>query len=253
LFATFGGELKTVVVKACAPSFYLAEQKAIMSAKLETLNQSGVFISSISAVENNQFAFNLVAAKYGSFLKLKKERILEKSLDTKTDNVCLTLKVTLEVEEIPKELIKPFNPKIVLEKRKVKPKETFKVILSVEKPCYGYLFDIDALGRVYRVFPLGDSPVLFTPYRSISLTLMALPLPNLPLPQREKLVFVCLKEPGGAFVINFPNLSRYSPEEVEKCLKNNLCTNNKEEKELWNILAPNFLWDFDVNFFEITP
>jgi len=253
LHTAFGGELETVVVKACAPSFYLAKQKAIMSAKLEALNWSGVFISSISAVENSQFAFNLVAAKYGSFLKVKENQILEEFLDRETNNVCLTLKVSLEIEEIPKELIKPFNPKIVLGKRNVKPKETFKVILNVEKPCYGYLFDVDALGRVYRIFPLEDSPVLLTPHRPISLTLIALPLPNLKLPQREKLIFICLKEPSGAFVINFPNLSRYSPEEVEECLKNNFCTNDKGEKELWNILASNFLWDFDFNFFEILP
>ena len=230
--------------KGCGYSLDDAVRKTLNSLSLEALMTAGVSIKAKTAVENSVLLYNLISAKYGGLVRVKTYEIISKDFNPKIDQICVEIKATFEVEDkIPETFgVKIFAPP------KVKAYKTFKVSLTTDKTCYAYLYDVDTKGNVYNVLP---KAIKIEKGKVYSITLRAYPLPNTPLPQQEKLIFVCSEKPNRLFSEGFTTLSGLPNRIIKHCLKDGTCISQEGEEELWGKLLKFQNWDFDFAVYQI--
>ncbi len=118
---------------------------------------------------------------------------------------------------------------LMLSKKELRKGEEIELEISSEKPCFPYLFSVDAQGKVYRLLPnpveasskLIDKLLFPTQrMRSQGYRLVVVPLKGLPVPQREEILFVCSKERVKAFEEFFPSAFAEDEEGLRKLLRN---------------------------------
>ncbi len=247
LFA-FGEEI-TVNATGVGYSQPEAEENAYKNALVEALRRVSVRVGGTTFVKNGVLLTDLVTVRFGGAVECRKVKNFWVKTVKLGNLLGFEVKNLYRCEVNPRKL-EGFGIEFVAP-TEVKAYSTFRVYLSVKKPCYGYLYDIDSLGKVYLVFPRGDSDNLLTPGSVRVLELKAYPLPEVPLPQTETLIFVCSTERSPFFEKGFVNLASFGVKNVEECLKFGLCRSDKKEEELLQVLSHLKGWDFSVRSFEI--
>ena len=230
LLILFGISFSAVVEsegEGCSSDIKEAKREALKNAKLNAVEKHvGVLISSKTLIVNSKLMRDIIQTRTVGYVKLSGDPVYGEPRIEGKDQVCVTVKASFE---IPDRSLKPADLGLVLilSKKELKAGEELYLEISSEKPCYPYLFSVDAEGRVYRLLP---NPV----ERSKKLTgrlrfptqkmlsegykLMAAPLPKLPLPQREEILFVCTKERIRSFEEFFPSAFAEDDKELRKLL-----------------------------------
>ncbi len=213
--------------EGCSSDIKKAKREALKSAKLNAVERHlGVLINSKTLIVNSKIMRDIIQTRMVGTVKVIGEPDYGEPKIAGKDQICISVKVRLE---IPDESLKPANYGLVLvlEKKNLRVGEEFSLDLSSEKPCYPYLFSVDAKGRVYRLLPnpIEGSPKLRGKLRfptkkmiSQSYKLVAVPLPDVPLPQREEVLFVCAKDKVKSFEEFFPSAFVEDEKELRKLL-----------------------------------
>ncbi len=227
-----GISLSTVVRsegEGCSSDIKEARREALRNAKLNAVERHiGVLISSKTLIVNSRLMRDIIQTRVMGTVKLVgkpsygKPRIEGRD----QDQVCVEVRAEFE---IPAGSVKPadFGLVLMLSKKELKRGEELEIELSSEEPCFPYLFNVDAKGKVYRLLP---NPVEGTlrlkgrlkfpteRMRSQGYRLMVISMERSK-PQREEILFVCSKKKMKAFEDFFPSAFAEDEEELRKLLR----------------------------------
>lgn len=213
--------------EGCSSDIKKAKREALRKAKLNAVERHvGVLISSKTLIVNSKLMRDVIQVRVAGFVKLAGSPVYGKPRIEGRDQICITARASFD---IPDKSLKPadFGLVMVLSKKELKAGEELWIEISSEKPCYPYLFSVDAEGKVYRLLPNpveGSSELLgklhFPTHRMLSegYRLVVAPLPKLPLPQREEILFLCAKERVKSFEDFFPSAFAEDDKELRKLL-----------------------------------
>ena len=201
--------------KGCSSDIIKAKEFALKRAKLNAIEKYvGILISSKTLIVNTKIMRDIIKMQALGILKIVGTPSYSKPIIKDDDILCISVKAKFKIVE---KVIKPanFGLVLILNKKEYKKSEEISIEISSEKECIPYLFNIDAQGRVYRLLPNAiESDIKLrgrlsfpTPKMKIKgYKLIAMPLPNLPSPQREEILFVCTKSKIKAFEDFFPSV-----------------------------------------------
>ncbi len=213
--------------EGCSSDIKEAKREALKNAKINAVERHlGVLISSKTLVVNSRIMRDIIQTRAVGYVKLSGDPIYGEPRIEGKDQVCVTVKASFE---IPDKSLKPadFGLVLILSKRNLRAGEELYLEISSEKPCYPYLFSVDAEGRVYRLLPNPvegsfklKGKVRFPTERMISHSykLVVEPLPGHPLSQREEILFVCAREKVRSFEEFFPSAFAEDEKELRKLL-----------------------------------
>ncbi len=213
--------------EGCSSDIKEAKREALKNAKINAVERHlGVLISSKTLIVNSKIMRDIIQTRMVGKIKRVNEPVYGEPRIVGKDQICVFARARFD---IPDESLKPadFSLVLVLSKKKLKAGEELYLEISSEKPCFPYLFSVDAEGRVYRLLPnpveksfklMGK--VRFPTERMISHSykLVVEPLPGRPLPQREEILFVCAREKIRSFEEFFPSAFAEDEKELRKLL-----------------------------------
>jgi hypothetical protein len=230
----------TVTTSAIALSQQEAEDEAYKKAVEEAIKRAAVKIYGTNIVENNVFQKNLIFLQFAG--KVSCEPKGKPKVETLKQQGSIYIKVTNSYTcKVNTQNFNDFGMTINMPD-KVKPYSSYTIKVSVAKPCYLYIYNSDVTGRVYLIYPDTEQPVLVK--KGVNLKLKAYPLPNIPFPQRETLIFVCAKNPSPFFKEGFLNLKEFK--DVKNCLEERTCISQQKKMDLLNILSNMKDWEFNI-------
>jgi len=230
LLISLGVSLSTVVEsegEGCSSDIKEAKREALKRASINAVEKHvGVLISTKTLVVNSKILRDIIQTRVIGKVRRIGEPVFS---DPRILGEQLCVRVRAKFE-IPDESVKPadFGLVMLLNKKEFKKGEELRIEISSEKPCYPYLFSVDAKGRVYRLFP---NPVqetqklvgkLVFPTKRMETEgykIEVHPLPDLPTPQREELLLVCSKKRIKAFRDFFPSAFAEDDVELRKLLR----------------------------------
>jgi len=231
LFLLFSISFSAVVSsegEGCSSDIKKAKREALKNAKLNAVERHvGVLINSKTLVMNSKLMRDIIQTRVMGTVKLVGDPVFGEPKMAGKDQICVRVRADFEV---PDESVKPadFGLVMMLSKKELRRGEELKLEISSEKRCYPYLFSVDAKGRVYRLLPnpaQETEPLkgkMFFPTKkmvSLGYKLAVFPLGDLPIPQREEVLFVCSKKKVKAFEEFFPNAFAEDSTELRKFLR----------------------------------
>ena len=212
---------------ACHWDLKQAKKEALENAKLNVVQTYvGTLISSKDLLINGELVRNIIQSRALGNVKLtEKPKILQKYFSS-NDEVCVKLKAKFNIQN---ENIEPANFGLILllNKKEFKPKEELQITISSKKPCYPYIFSVDAKQRVYMIFPnpIEDTFLLKGKYsipspkmKAKGFYLTIYPLPDLKLPQTEEIIFACTKVKTNLFKDFFASAFVEDQKKLQKLL-----------------------------------
>jgi len=214
--------------EGCSSDIKKAKKEALKSAKLSAVEKHvGTLISSKTLIVNSRLLRDIIQTRVLGTVKLAGEPVYEKPRMSGKDQLCVKVRARFE---IPKTELKPadFGLVLVLSKKELRAGQRLELELSSERPCYPYLFSVDAKGRVYRLLP---NPVqgserlkgkLHFPtqkMKTMGYELVVFPAKGVAKPQREEVLFICSKKPIKAFEEFFPSAFAEDERELRKLLR----------------------------------
>jgi hypothetical protein len=236
-----------IETEAIGESYDEAIEAAHKKALVEAYRRTNVKIYGVTVVKDNTFVTNLILQK----IKGKVSCELKGKPKWETINIegkpYVKVKSTYECK-VDSQLNKDYFGMNIFAPSQVKAYDNYTIEVTVKKPCYLYVYNVDSKEHVYLVYPSNENPRLIK--KNITLKLKAYPLPGEPLPQRETLLFLCSNETFPQLSQEFINLKKFK--DVKKCLEDKTCIPTVKESDFWKKVSKVEDWDIAIQTFEIT-
>jgi len=201
LFLLFSISFSAVVSsegEGCSSDIKKAKREALKNAKLNAVERHvGVLINSKTLVMNSKLMRDIIQTRVMGTVKLVGDPVFGEPKMAGKDQICVRVRADFEV---PDESVKPADFGLVMMLSKKELRRLPNPAQETE-PLKGKMFfptkKMVSLGYKLAVFPLGD----------------------LPIPQREEVLFVCSKKKVKAFEEFFPNAFAEDSTELRKFLR----------------------------------